>query len=141
MRIASGIIVRFVTLTIISIVAGILYYVGNQVLNTIMVANNYRYLYTNNSTLINCIGVGFIICLFSYGIYLTICFWTKLNNIKLSAFVSIFSFVIIFSFFALAAPYGANFGSPYVIKNVIVFVAIALLTPFIEKRINSSFHI
>ncbi len=96
----------------------------------IEITSDNSYLY--NLNLLDCIGIVASICSFAYILYMFLFFILKLELKSVKAAVaSLISYLIVFKIFSLFM-YGISFNNPFIIKNIIVFIILSLITPYLE---------
>ena len=122
-------------LLIISCGTGVLYYLGNKILPSIVVINSANsYLYS--VSLIDCIGISLFVFVFVYSIYLLAIKMLKTWNLVprlLIAFISLITGIV---FLRFNIAWGIDFSSSYVWKNLIVFTVGALCIPVAEYKVK-----
>ncbi len=135
MSIMKQIISKIITLIVLSLAAGTLYFIGNKIINVVWHVDNHLNAYMSRLSFSNCLGLSFVICFFSYGLYSMVCMIGNVHkNAQSKIFVSVFSFILTLCVFSMLSPYGTMWRNVYVVKNIIVFLIIALITPLIEKK-------
>ena len=130
------IISYFVFILGLSVIAGSLHHIGNVILkNNVAINPNSAYLY--RGTYLNSILAALVVCVPAYFVYCIFFVITKIEKGKLvvNILISISSFAIIVFLFSSLAPFGVDFSSPYVKKNMVIFFITALIMPICEIKI------
>ena len=136
------ILIHTTVIIIGSVVFALLYFAGNELLNQYSEIPYYLYNRGFGSKLL----AGLVICTFSYLVYLLAIFLVKymkfrasvIDNFSVHIAVSILAFAG-FLIVGSAMSGSSSFKSLYVIKNALVFLAPALLMPWLHRTITKKF--
>ena len=128
----KNILLGFVIWILVSVITGLLYYMSNNIMSSIVIvplSEQYAY----RVSFVGCIEIGFFTCALAYIIYRTLLLFSKRRvSLIIKIPISIFSYGIIFILYA--SDFGQkDFLQPFMIKNIIVFLCPAIITPFFEN--------
>jgi hypothetical protein len=133
MSITKIIFFRFAIIVLAACEAGLIWWIGNRLLeNYIVMDSSNRYLFL--LSLLDIITTAFPICFLSYLIYLVGSIVFEVTSFFLKILLSIFSISLIF--FIVSGFGGAYYNDPYVLKNLVAFLITGISIPFIEKAIS-----
>jgi hypothetical protein len=140
MRVLKKIWLHLIITSILVCVFGILFFTGNYILsNSITVGPAGRWKY--NTGLIDCLSIGAGFCIPAYLVFIVgnRFFLKKPLHIKSQLPVSVLSYSII-TLLISTFTYPAKIADPYIIKNLLVLLITACITPFLYNYLRNKQH-